>query len=64
MGTLSLITRWRADHPEAVGTDDDITKKTRRLMEKYLHEAGVEIGREQIRSGTDAVLLMVKKRSS
>lgn len=64
LSTLSLITRWRKDHPEAIGTEDDIARRTRRLMEKYLHEAGVVEGQEQVRAGTLGVLLMVKKRSA
>lgn len=33
------------------------------MIEKYLHEAGIEKDKERIRGGTLGVLIMVKKRS-
>lgn len=60
--TTSPIARWRQAHPEAVGTEDDIARRTRRIIEKYLHEAGVEKGKETVRAGDIGVLLMAKKR--
>lgn len=62
MSTGSPITRWRQAHPETVGTEDDIVKKIRRMIEKHLHEAGIERGQEKMRVGTLGVLIMVKKR--
>lgn len=62
LATGSPITRWRQDHPEAVGTEEDVIKRIRRVIEMYLHEAGVEKGKETIIGGTLGVLLMVKKR--
>lgn len=63
LSTGSPVTRWRKAHPEAVGTEDDILKRIRRMIEKYLHEAGIEKDKERIRGGTLGVLIMVKKRS-
>lgn len=63
LSTGSPFTRWRQAHPDIVGTEDDIVKRIRRMIERYLHEAGVEKGQERIRGGTLGVLIMLKKRS-
>lgn len=61
MGVGSPVTRWREANPDAVGTERDIVRMCRRAVEKLLHEAGVEEGKEVIRGGSMGVLLMVKK---
>lgn len=63
LGTGSPVTRWRDAYPELVGTEDDVVRRMRREIERLLHEAGVEKGKEVIRGGEAGVLLMVKKRA-
>lgn len=63
LGTASPVTRWREAHPELVGTEEDVIRRMRRTVERLLHEAGVEKGKEVIRGGEAGVLLMVKKRA-
>lgn len=63
LSTSSPITRWRQAHPEAAGTEDDVVRKMRRKIEKYLHEAGIEKGKERLTGGMHGILLMVKKRA-
>lgn len=63
LGTMSPVTRWRQDHPEAVGTEDDVVRKMRRAVERLLQEAGVEKGNEKLRGGVMGVLMMVKKQA-
>ncbi|KAJ5672615.1 hypothetical protein N7507_001742 [Penicillium longicatenatum] len=62
-GTMSPVVRWREAHPDAVGTEGDITKIYRRTIERLLHEAGVEKGKETIKAAMQAVVLVVKKKS-
>ncbi|ROW08522.1 hypothetical protein VMCG_03279 [Cytospora schulzeri] len=62
LGTSSPVLRWREAHPEAVGTEKDVIKQMRREVERLLHEAGVEKGKEWMRGGEAGVLLMIKKR--
>ncbi|KAJ5921718.1 hypothetical protein N7454_009192 [Penicillium verhagenii] len=64
MGVGSPVTRWREANPDAVGTEGDVVRICRRAVEKLLHEAGVEEGKEVIRGGSMGVLLMVKKVES
>ncbi|KAF2100189.1 methyltransferase domain-containing protein [Rhizodiscina lignyota] len=63
LGTASPITRWREAHPDAVGTENDVTRLLRREIEKLLHEAGAEKGKEMVRGSVKGVLLMVKKKA-
>lgn len=63
LGTMSPVTRWRQAHPEAVGTEDDVVRRMIRVIEKYLHEAGVKKGEERLRGGSVGILMMVKKRA-
>lgn len=63
LGTVSPVTRWREANPELVGTEQDVVRRMRREVERLLHEAGVEKGKEVIRGGEAGVLLMVKKRA-
>lgn len=63
LGTGSPVTRWREAYPELAGTEDDVVRRMRREIERLLHEAGVEKGKEVIRGGEAGVLLMVKKRA-
>lgn len=60
LGTSSPVTRWREAHPEAVGTEKDVIRRIRRVVERLLHEAGVEKGKELVRGGEGGVLIMVK----
>lgn len=63
LGTASPVTRWREANPDLAGTEDDVVRRMRREVERLLHEAGVEKGKERIRGGEAGVLLMVKKRT-
>ncbi|KAK2807953.1 hypothetical protein FQN50_005195 [Emmonsiellopsis sp. PD_5] len=63
LGTMSPIQRWREAHPDVeAGSERDIARLFRRDVERLLHEAGVEKGKEVVRVGIKGVLLMVKKR--
>ncbi|ROW07474.1 hypothetical protein VPNG_07054 [Cytospora leucostoma] len=61
LGTSSPVTRWREAHPGAVGTEKDVIRRIRRVVETLLHEAGVEKGKELVRGGEGGVLIMVKR---
>lgn len=61
MSTGSPITRWRQANPDLVGTERDCLRELRRGIEKLLHEAGVEVGKETVKGTAAGVLLMVKK---
>lgn len=63
LGTRSSVTRWREAHPDTVGTERDVVRMMRREVERQLHEAGVERGKEMMKGGVAGVLLMVKKRA-
>ncbi|KAJ9144279.1 methyltransferase domain-containing protein [Pleurostoma richardsiae] len=63
LGTGSPMTRWRQAHPDAAGTEQDVVRMIRREIEKLLHEAGVEKGKEVVTGGLGGVLLVVKKRA-
>jgi trans-aconitate 3-methyltransferase len=62
MGTASTTTRWRQAHPDAVGTERDVVRMLRREIERLLHEAGVEKGKETVKGAMQGTLLMVKKK--
>lgn len=62
MSTASFVTRWREAHPELAGTERDALKTLRKEIERLLHEAGVESGKETIRGTVQGVLLIVKKK--
>lgn len=62
LGTTSPVTRWREAHPDDVGTERDVARIIRRDVEKALHEAGVERGKEVVDGGVAGVLLMMKKK--
>ena len=64
LGTGSPVQRWRDAHPDAVGTQRDPVRTMRREIERYLHEAGVERGKEVIRGSLIGVLLMVKNKKA
>ena len=61
--TGSPITRWRADHPDLVGTEKDIIRVIRREIERLLHEAGVEKGKERVKGVMQGVVLLFKKKA-
>ncbi|KAF1984302.1 S-adenosyl-L-methionine-dependent methyltransferase [Aulographum hederae CBS 113979] len=61
IGTMSPVQRWREAHKEDVGTKRDVVKMMRSTMERLLHEAGVEEGKEVVRGSLRGVLLMFKK---
>ncbi|KAL4924980.1 class I SAM-dependent methyltransferase [Aspergillus undulatus] len=61
LGTMSPVTRWREDHPETVGTENDIVRVFRRDVERLLREAGMEEGKERIKGPSQGFLLIVKK---
>jgi SAM-dependent methyltransferase len=62
MSTGSAVTRWRQAHPDDVGTERDVVRINRRAMEKLLHEAGVEKGKERLKGIVYGAVLMVKKK--
>jgi trans-aconitate 3-methyltransferase len=63
MGTGSATTRWRQAHPDAVGTERDVVRMLRREIERLLHEAGVEKGKEKVKGAMQGALLIVKKKA-
>lgn len=63
LGTTSPVQRWRKAHPDAVGTARDVVRTMRRAIERLLHEAGVEEGKEVVRGNLTGVLIMVKKKA-
>jgi SAM-dependent methyltransferase len=63
LGTTSPLQQWREAHPDAVGTERDVMRIMRREIERLLHEAGVEKGKEVVKGSVRAVLLMVKKKA-
>jgi hypothetical protein len=62
MATGSAVTRWRQAHPDDVGTERDMLRMLRREIERLLHEAGVEKGKEKVKGAAHGVLLMVKRK--
>jgi len=63
MSTMSPVQRWREAHPNAVGTERDVLRQIRGVVERLSHEAGVEKGKEVIKGTVNGVLLMVKKKA-
>ena len=64
LATSSPVTRWREAHPEAVGTEEDVVRIVRRKIEKILHDAGVEPGKELLKGDVEGVVLLFKKKAS
>jgi trans-aconitate 3-methyltransferase len=62
MSTASPVTRWRQANPDAVGTERDVVRILRREIERLLHEAGVEEGKETAKGYVTGTLLMLKKK--
>ena len=62
MATASPQTRWHQAHPDLVGTEKDVLKILRRDIERLLHEAGVEEGKEMVKGTVQGTLLVVKKK--
>lgn len=63
LGTSSPVQRWRDAHPNDIGTERDVVSMMRAVIERLLHEAGVEKGKEVIKASLQGVLLMVKKKA-
>jgi trans-aconitate 3-methyltransferase len=63
LGTSSPVQRWRDAHPDAVGTDKDVIKMIRNEVERLLHEAGVEKGKEVVTGSLRAVLMIFKRKA-
>lgn len=63
LGTSSPVQRWREAHPDAVGTEKDVIRIMRREIERLLHEAGVEKGKEVVQGSPQGVLIMIKKKA-
>ncbi|KAJ5119004.1 hypothetical protein N7526_010641 [Penicillium atrosanguineum] len=63
IGTMSPLTRWREANPDAVGTEKDVVRLYRRAIERHLHAAGVEKGKETVRGAMQGVVLVVKKKN-
>ncbi|KAK8098071.1 methyltransferase domain-containing protein [Apiospora kogelbergensis] len=62
LSLISPVQRWREAHPDLAGTEKDMIRMMRRDIEKILHQAGVEKGKEQLKAGIAAVLVIVKKK--
>ncbi|KIX07331.1 uncharacterized protein Z518_01984 [Rhinocladiella mackenziei CBS 650.93] len=62
MATGSALTRWQQAHPDVAGTERDVLRMLRREIERLLHEAGVEKGKERVRGVVPGTLLIVKKK--
>ncbi|KAJ5176699.1 uncharacterized protein N7482_002576 [Penicillium canariense] len=60
--TGSPVVRWRQAHPELIDTERDVLKIFRRAIERLLHEAGVEKGKETVKGATHGCVLIVKKK--
>lgn len=54
-GTASMVTRWRAAHPELAGTEKDVTKEMIATLRPWLNGKG-------LRAGSSTVILLLKKR--
>jgi SAM-dependent methyltransferase len=63
LATGSPVQRWREANPEKVGTEEDVIRVMRREMERLLHEAGVEKGKERVKGTIKAILLTFKKKA-
>lgn len=63
LATGSPVHRWREAHPDDVGAENDILRRMRREIERLLHEAGVEKGKEMVKGSPEGVMLLVKKRT-
>jgi len=63
LATGSAVTRWRQAHPDDVGTERDVLKMMRREIERLLHEAGVEEGKEMVKGTAHGAILLVKKKA-
>jgi hypothetical protein len=61
LGTASPVVRWREANKELVGTERDVVQLMRREIERLLHEAGVEKGKEKVKGAGYGALLVVKK---
>jgi len=62
LGTSSPVIRWREANLDKVGTELDVVRIIRNNIERLLHEAGVEKGKEMLRGGVKGVLLVVKRK--
>ncbi|KAL4804731.1 S-adenosyl-L-methionine-dependent methyltransferase [Aspergillus unguis] len=60
LGTMSPVTRWREDHPNATG-EKDIVRILRRDLERMVRETGVEEGKEKLKGSAQGFLLIVKR---
>ncbi|KAJ6105333.1 S-adenosyl-L-methionine-dependent methyltransferase [Penicillium sp. IBT 18751x] len=58
LGTASMVTRWRAAHPEQAGTDKDCVNVTIAQVKKALGDNGCE----DLKLGHSSVVLLFKKR--
>jgi len=63
LGTASPVQRWRDANKEKVGTEADVIRVVRREIERCLHEAGVEKGKEVVKGNLTGVLLIIKKKA-
>lgn len=63
MASGSPQVRWREANPDKAGTEEDILRVTRREIERLLHNAGVEKGKETVKGALRGFLLVIKKSS-
>lgn len=61
MATASPVARWREANRGKEGTEEDIVRRMRRIVEELLREAGVPEGEERVRGGMAGALLIFKK---
>lgn len=58
LGTSSMVTRWREDHPELSGTDGDCVVQTTRAISKAMGLDTQDFGRLTIKVGYATILLL------
>lgn len=63
MGSQSAYVRWKEANAETAGTERDVLKVLRKEVERLLHEAGVEEGKELVKGAVYGVLLLLKKQA-
>ncbi|PSR75850.1 S-adenosyl-L-methionine-dependent methyltransferase [Coniella lustricola] len=64
VATVSPVTRWREAHPKVKpGSEDDIVRRMRRIIEANLQEMGVDVANARVQDGTLGVMLLVRKKA-
>jgi hypothetical protein len=63
LGTASMVTRWREDHVELVGTDNDCVRKTMRDIAEVMKIDDTDLPTTKLRSGNSTALLLFTRAS-